>query len=159
MHSKLIAIFTIVLSMVSYTHGGAAITAPVESQWPAGSTQMITWADNGDGKPIPAKVDLVLMSGKMTALQLVKPIASQTDGSSGQYKWDIPKDIAPGKQYAVRIGPASNPSYSAYFEILAADGSSSGNLVSGHSNDGHQTLPYVWCFTMFSILLLALGFY
>ncbi|KAJ6606878.1 hypothetical protein B0H10DRAFT_2074154 [Mycena sp. CBHHK59/15] len=45
--------------------------------------------DIGDGTPGSATVNLYLMSGPLTALQLVGAIAVDVDGAAGQYSWDI----------------------------------------------------------------------
>ncbi|ORX91148.1 hypothetical protein K493DRAFT_304281 [Basidiobolus meristosporus CBS 931.73] len=114
-----------------YVDAGVAITGPLGNTWPAGSTHIITWTDNGDGSPMPATFNIDLMTGPMTALQLVGPIAPNADSAAGQYSWSIPATIPPGKEYAIRFGSPPNVAYSPYFEIAAAgaDGGAGGGAA------------------------------
>ncbi|ORX65556.1 hypothetical protein K493DRAFT_364655 [Basidiobolus meristosporus CBS 931.73] len=102
-----------------YVDAGVAITGPLGNTWPAGSTHIITWTDNGDGSPMPATFNIDLMTGPMTALQLVGPIAPNADSAAGQYSWSIPATIPPAR------------TYSPYFEIAAAgaDGGAGGGAA------------------------------
>ncbi|ORX65554.1 hypothetical protein K493DRAFT_248596 [Basidiobolus meristosporus CBS 931.73] len=120
-----------------YVDAGVAITGPLGNAWPAGSTHIITWTDNGDGSPMPATFNIDLMSGPLTALQLVGPIAPNTDSAAGQYSWSIPATIPPGKEYAIRFGSPPNVAYSPYFEITAAGtdgGAGNGAAPAGSSS-------------------------
>ncbi|ORX96533.1 hypothetical protein K493DRAFT_314474 [Basidiobolus meristosporus CBS 931.73] len=121
-------------SALTYVHSKAVITAPMQNSWKAGTKNIITWQDNSDGTPMPAKHDIALMQGKSTSLALVATISNNVDTSSGQYQWDIPATQAPAKDYAIRIGSAPNYSYSPSFEILASDGNANNNT----NNSGSQ---------------------
>ncbi|ORY02805.1 hypothetical protein K493DRAFT_196122, partial [Basidiobolus meristosporus CBS 931.73] len=106
-----------------YAEASPSITSPLGSNWQAGTTQTITWIDNGDKEGMPEYFDLYLMAGKMTALQQVGVIATNITTKPGQYKWDIPKETPSGKDYAIRIGAPPSVSYSPYFEISGGAGS------------------------------------
>ncbi|KAK9687998.1 hypothetical protein K7432_014559 [Basidiobolus ranarum] len=111
----------LVLAMVArYVDAGVAITGPLGNTWAAGSSHIITWTDNGDGTPMPATINIDLMTGPMTALQLVGNVATNVDSVTGQYTWSVPATITPGKEYALRFGTPPNVAYSPYFEISAA---------------------------------------
>ncbi|KAK9767997.1 hypothetical protein K7432_001727 [Basidiobolus ranarum] len=130
----LTAFIAIIGTSVTYVHASVAITAPLMSSWKAGTTNIITWTDNGDGKPMPAKFDIALMEGKMTALQLVSSVVSQVDSSAGQFSWNIPANQAPAKDYSIRIGTPPDVAYSPYFEIVGANGEQGGGVAPDQSN-------------------------
>ncbi|KAK9710286.1 hypothetical protein K7432_008517 [Basidiobolus ranarum] len=96
-----------------------AFTSPLGVEWKVGSQNLITWMDNGDGKPMPATFDLSLLSGQSSALQLIANVASNVNSASGVYQWTIPNDINPGK-YVLRAG-GGDGTYSPYFDIIGAD--------------------------------------
>ncbi|KAK9767074.1 hypothetical protein K7432_003384 [Basidiobolus ranarum] len=113
------------LLLVTMVNGDVAITSPLMATWKEGSTQFITWTDNGVEPKMAATFDLYLMSGPPTALQPVAEIAKGVDSSKGQYEWAIPTTLKPGKDYAIRAGVGSSISYSPYFELSAGSGDSS----------------------------------
>ncbi|KAK9765068.1 hypothetical protein K7432_006911 [Basidiobolus ranarum] len=137
-----ICLYTILSAVLYRVEASPSITSPLGSNWQAGTTQTITWIDNGDKKEMPEYFDLYLMAGKMTALQQVDIIATNVTSKLGQYKWDIPKDTPSGKDYAIRIGAPPSISYSPYFEISGGNGtrseSSTGN---GGSSSNTETKP------------------
>ncbi|ORY02806.1 hypothetical protein K493DRAFT_346526 [Basidiobolus meristosporus CBS 931.73] len=124
-----------------YAEASPSITSPLGSNWQAGTTQTITWIDNGDKEGMPEYFDLYLMAGKMTALQQVGVIATNITTKPGQYKWDIPKETPSGKDYAIRIGAPPSVSYSPYFEISGGAGSRPDSNVSGNGSSGTDTKP------------------
>ncbi|ORY05613.1 hypothetical protein K493DRAFT_344895 [Basidiobolus meristosporus CBS 931.73] len=120
MYYNIASLIAVISWSVKYVNADVAITSPMNSVWQAGSSQFISWVDNGNGKPMAEKFDITLMSGAMTSLQQVNSIATGVSSSSLQYKWEIPTSLTTGSQYAIRIGVGSSVSYSPYFTILAS---------------------------------------
>ncbi|ORX96535.1 hypothetical protein K493DRAFT_370912 [Basidiobolus meristosporus CBS 931.73] len=140
--SNICSFLAVLGATVPYVFASVAITAPLMSSWKAGTTNIITWTDNGDGKPMPAKFDIALMEGKMTSLQLVASVVSQVDSSAGQYSWNIPANQAPAKDYSIRIGTPPDVAYSPYFEIVGANGAQGGGAAPDSSAPaGTSTAP------------------
>ncbi|KAK9710285.1 hypothetical protein K7432_008516 [Basidiobolus ranarum] len=111
----------VIVTLLSYAVVDAtlAFTAPLGVDWKAGTKNIITWVDNGDGKGMPATVDLSLLNGPASALQLIANVASNVSTAPGSYEWTIPTDIQPG-QYVLRAG-GGDGSYSPFFTISAPD--------------------------------------
>ncbi|KAK9760852.1 hypothetical protein K7432_014710 [Basidiobolus ranarum] len=132
-------------SLFQMVAGDYALTSPINAIWDAGSEKIITWTETG-GASTPATIDLALMSGPPTQLQLLSIIQQGVDSKAGQYKWQIPQDLPAGKQYAIRSGSGPNVKYTPYFEIKSnvPSGSTfnsppSGNANPGSSNGSTQT--------------------
>ncbi|KAK9704493.1 hypothetical protein K7432_010162 [Basidiobolus ranarum] len=95
-----------------------SITGPVEgTEWKAGSKVTITWITDSNQPATPAKIDLDLMSGIPSQLQLKTTIASGVDSSAGKYEWTVPADVAGGTDYTVRAGNGGEVKYSHYFGV------------------------------------------
>ncbi|ORY07106.1 hypothetical protein K493DRAFT_295680 [Basidiobolus meristosporus CBS 931.73] len=129
-------IATVAFMAMTYVTCDVAITSPLMSSWQEGTTQFITWTDNGVEPKMAATFDLALMSGPPTALQLVLEIAKGVDSSKGQYEWKIPATLKPGKDYAIRAGVGGSVSYSPYFELVAGSGDSGASKDSPSKSAG-----------------------
>ncbi|ORX96534.1 hypothetical protein K493DRAFT_314475 [Basidiobolus meristosporus CBS 931.73] len=125
--TSLTALIAVLSTAITYVSAGAAVTSPLGGSWKAGSSNIITWVENNEGEPMPAKLTIDLMQGKATTLQLVGTIATDVDSATGQYKWDIPAGQAPGKEYAIRLGTLPNVAYSPSFEIVSGSAVPGGN--------------------------------
>ncbi|ORX86088.1 hypothetical protein K493DRAFT_411364 [Basidiobolus meristosporus CBS 931.73] len=130
-----------VASLVCYSVVDAtlAFTAPLGVDWKAGTKNIITWTDNGDGKGMPETFDLYLLNGNANTLQLVANVASGVSSAAGTYEWTIPTDIAPG-QYVLRAG-GGDGSYTPYFTITAPDANASESPSSSASASASVAPP------------------
>ncbi|ORY01393.1 hypothetical protein K493DRAFT_298397 [Basidiobolus meristosporus CBS 931.73] len=137
------------LAMASLVAGDYALTSPINAIWEAGSSSHRT--ETG-GSPTPVTIELALMTGPPTQMQLLYVIQQSVDAKGGQYKWQIPQDLPAGKQYAIRSGTGPNVKYTPYFEIKsnAPSGSTSNAPPEGDTapktnkpNDGATMYPWL----------------
>ncbi|ORX91014.1 hypothetical protein K493DRAFT_304407 [Basidiobolus meristosporus CBS 931.73] len=93
-----------------------SITSPIGASWEIGTPNIISWQEI-DGPLSPPAIDLHLMQGSPSSLQLIANIATAVDTKSGQYVWVIPETIKPEANYAIQASEGKLVKYSPFFEI------------------------------------------
>ncbi|KAI8646894.1 hypothetical protein BD408DRAFT_479591 [Parasitella parasitica] len=91
------------------------ITAPLQQNtFNAGGVLTTQWKN---GEPGPFKIEL-LQGTDPASMQDANVAFKNTDGSTGSYKWEIPKDFAAGT-YALHFVFKDGESYSPQFKITS----------------------------------------
>lgn len=97
-----------------------SITVPNGGEnWPAGTTQTITWLFGGN---VGTSVRLELLRGGATIASIIRPIGT---AGSGSFTWTISPGLPPANDYAIRLTGTTVPAAtdtSALFTISAPPG-------------------------------------
>ncbi|KAK9711905.1 hypothetical protein K7432_007482 [Basidiobolus ranarum] len=124
--------FFALCAWTSLVMGDIAITSPVEGTvWEPGKEIVITWTTIPGTNVNPDKLEIALMVGPATAMNVATIIKSGVDAKAGSFTWRVPNDLSPGKQYSVRAGDNGNVQYSHYFDVK---GGASGNASTKSTN-------------------------
>jgi len=132
----IIAAASLLISFISMpVKAGVEVLSPYTGiTWTAGSTEKITWQDNGDAPLLSSlnAMTITLMAGKQNAQFPVAVIASNVQGSSLTESYTVPKDVGPaGAFYFLQFSQGSNLYYSGYFTISGV----SGTIANFNPND------------------------
>jgi hypothetical protein len=119
---KMIEIILLLILFITSIAAQISITSPSNGTvYTAGSIVSITWTS----PEVNTIIQIQLVQGSATALQIINNIATDISASSFQYSWTIPVDIIPAYNYALSIGKYPNIYYSHYFTIQAVSTTSS----------------------------------
>ncbi|KAG1147249.1 hypothetical protein G6F37_006336 [Rhizopus arrhizus] len=125
MKSIVAAIAALAITMVSAQSTNIVTPhAPTLNQvLTAGETTTITWTPIAGFDTI-STIDL--LQGASSALTPVTGghVASNVASSLGSYSWTVPSTLPAGSDYALSFGSSPNVSYTPYFTIQAASGTS-----------------------------------
>ncbi|ORX88583.1 hypothetical protein K493DRAFT_306491 [Basidiobolus meristosporus CBS 931.73] len=123
----------LLISWVSFAFADIAITNPVEGTvWEPGKEIIIAWTTVAGANPDPEKIDITLMVGPATTMNVALMIGTGVDTKSGSLTWKVPSNLPPSSQYAIRAGDNNNVQYSHYFDVK--EGGSTGSASAQPSN-------------------------
>ncbi|KAK9765955.1 hypothetical protein K7432_005306 [Basidiobolus ranarum] len=127
----LISLF-VFFAWVSLVFADITITNPVAGTiWEPGKEIVVSWMTVPGANVNPDKIDITLMVGPATAMNVATVIASGVDAKSGSTTWRVPNNLPPGNQYAIRTGDNTNVQYSHYFDIKGGSAGSASPQPSG----------------------------
>ena len=89
----------------TYSGGNAAITvtSPIGgADWSVGSSQNITWTIDST-TDTAVKIELIKGTANIQTICDLVPTQAAVPKSSGSYIWQVPKDLAAGDDYKIRI--------------------------------------------------------
>jgi hypothetical protein len=111
---KIILLISFIVYIAAQTTPPISITSPLTGTiYTSGISTSITWIN----PTVSTLSEIQLVQGPADALQEVMLVASNISTSSGSYTWIIPKNIAPGTNYALSLGSSPNIAYSGFFTI------------------------------------------
>jgi len=139
MLSKTFYIATLLLgTAASFALADYAISSPGTGVvWKAGDSVKVLWKASGNN--IENKVDVRLVKGDASNLQLITNLCQDIDPTIGECDYSVSQSLTSGRDYAIEVGKLSaNFGYSSFFSIQA-----SGDLSAptGCPNFGGQNCP------------------